>query len=103
MGEIEDALDRAGQEQFTREPLKTVKGRVDFTVRQLGTTRGDGTTATINELSRCGFGRAAGRAEVPSMVIMDSRTCTPPESRHGRAMPEDRYAGGVMTSGLRRR
>ncbi|MFJ9714154.1 hypothetical protein [Streptomyces sp. NPDC101234] len=57
MGEIEDTLDRTGQEQFTREPPKTVKGRVDFLVRQLGTTRGDGTTATINELSRCGFCR----------------------------------------------
>ncbi|MEU1519168.1 XRE family transcriptional regulator [Streptomyces sp. NPDC005811] len=39
MGDIDDALDRAGQEQFTREPPKTFKGRIDFLMRQLKTTR----------------------------------------------------------------
>ncbi|MFE7927491.1 telomere-protecting terminal protein Tpg [Streptomyces sp. NPDC057456] len=39
MGDIDDALDRAGQEAFTKEPPKTIKGRVGFLMRRLGTTR----------------------------------------------------------------
>jgi transcriptional regulator with XRE-family HTH domain len=38
-GEIDDALERAGQEVFTRQPPKTLKGRINFLVRQLKTTR----------------------------------------------------------------
>ncbi|MFF9282568.1 telomere-protecting terminal protein Tpg [Streptomyces griseosporeus] len=38
-GEIDDALDRAGQEAFTRQPPKTLKGRVNFLLRQLKSTQ----------------------------------------------------------------
>ncbi|MFD8225989.1 telomere-protecting terminal protein Tpg [Streptomyces massasporeus] len=39
MGEIDDAIERADQEAFTREPPKTLKGRINFLMRQLKTTR----------------------------------------------------------------
>ncbi|MFB7368846.1 XRE family transcriptional regulator [Streptomyces sp. NPDC056222] len=35
MGEIEDALERADQEAFTREPPKTTQGRVNFLLKYL--------------------------------------------------------------------
>jgi DNA-binding transcriptional regulator YdaS (Cro superfamily) len=37
--EIADAIARADQEAFTREPPKTLKGRVSYLVRQLGSAR----------------------------------------------------------------
>ncbi|MFD8396400.1 telomere-protecting terminal protein Tpg [Streptomyces sp. NPDC059680] len=39
MGDIDDALDRAGQEAFTREPPKTLKGQINYMLRQLKTTK----------------------------------------------------------------
>jgi transcriptional regulator with XRE-family HTH domain len=39
VGEIDDAIERADQEAFTRNPPKTLKGRINFLLRQLKTTR----------------------------------------------------------------
>ncbi|MER6466443.1 XRE family transcriptional regulator [Streptomyces sp. NPDC001228] len=39
MGEIEDAIERAGREAFTREPPKTLKGQIGYLLRQLGRAR----------------------------------------------------------------
>ncbi|MDQ0710902.1 hypothetical protein QFZ55_000354 [Streptomyces luteogriseus] len=39
MGEIDDAIERADREAFTREPPKTLKGQINFLMRQLKTTR----------------------------------------------------------------
>ncbi|MFI1652163.1 telomere-protecting terminal protein Tpg [Streptomyces avidinii] len=39
MGEIEDAIVRADQEAFTKEPPRTLKGRINFLVKQLKTTK----------------------------------------------------------------
>lgn len=39
MGEIEDAIERADREAFTREPPKTLQGRINFLMKQLRTTR----------------------------------------------------------------
>ncbi|MFE1873592.1 telomere-protecting terminal protein Tpg [Streptomyces sp. NPDC059496] len=39
MGDIDDALQRAGRETFTREPPKTLKGRINFLMGKLKTTR----------------------------------------------------------------
>ncbi|MGW5852633.1 telomere-protecting terminal protein Tpg [Streptomyces sp. NPDC055254] len=39
MGEIEDAIERADREAFTREPPKTLQGRINFLMRQLKTTK----------------------------------------------------------------
>ncbi|MEV8060939.1 XRE family transcriptional regulator [Streptomyces antimycoticus] len=35
MGEIEDAIERADRESFTREPPKTLQGRINFLMKQL--------------------------------------------------------------------
>ncbi|MFB7170645.1 XRE family transcriptional regulator [Streptomyces sp. NPDC056254] len=39
MGEIEDAIVRADQEAFTKDPPKTLKGQINFLLKQLKTTR----------------------------------------------------------------
>ncbi|MFF3751400.1 telomere-protecting terminal protein Tpg [Streptomyces sp. NPDC002018] len=39
MGEIEDAIERADQEAFTREPPKGLKARINFLVGQMKTTK----------------------------------------------------------------
>ncbi|MFF4448294.1 telomere-protecting terminal protein Tpg [Streptomyces sp. NPDC001502] len=39
MGEIEDAIERADRESFTREPPKTLKGRINFLMSKLKTTK----------------------------------------------------------------
>ncbi|GAA2639257.1 hypothetical protein GCM10010425_49040 [Streptomyces spororaveus] len=39
MGEIEDAIERADQEAFTKEPPKTLKGRINFLLQRLKTTK----------------------------------------------------------------
>ncbi|AJP00269.1 terminal protein TpgA2 [Streptomyces cyaneogriseus subsp. noncyanogenus] len=38
-GEIEDAIERAEQETFTRKPPKTLKGQIGYLLRQLGTAK----------------------------------------------------------------
>ncbi|MDX3539637.1 XRE family transcriptional regulator [Streptomyces sp. MB09-01] len=39
MGEIEDAIVRADQEAYTQDPPKTLKGRINFLLKKLKTTR----------------------------------------------------------------
>lgn len=39
MGEIEDAIERADREGFTREPPKTLKGRIGYLIKQLGSAK----------------------------------------------------------------
>ena len=39
MGEIEDAIERADREGFTREPPKTLQGRINYLLKQLGTAK----------------------------------------------------------------
>ncbi|MER7577494.1 XRE family transcriptional regulator [Streptomyces sp. NPDC126514] len=39
MGEIEDAIERADQEAFTRQPPKTLKGQIGYLIRQLGSAK----------------------------------------------------------------
>lgn len=39
MGDIEDAIERADREGFTREPPRTLKGRIGFLLRQLKTAK----------------------------------------------------------------
>ncbi|MDQ0578145.1 telomere-protecting terminal protein Tpg [Streptomyces rishiriensis] len=38
-GEIGDAIERADRESFTQEPPRTLKGRIGFLIRQLGSTK----------------------------------------------------------------
>ncbi|WP_332010801.1 telomere-protecting terminal protein Tpg [Streptomyces uncialis] len=39
MGEIEDAIERADRENFTREPPKTLPGRINYLLKQLGSAK----------------------------------------------------------------
>ncbi|MER5278925.1 helix-turn-helix transcriptional regulator [Streptomyces sp. NPDC002809] len=39
MGEIQDAIERADREAFTRQPPRTLKGRISYLLRQLGSAR----------------------------------------------------------------
>ncbi|MEV6132021.1 XRE family transcriptional regulator [Streptomyces violaceusniger] len=39
MGEIEDAIERADRESFTREPPKTLQARINFLMKQLKTAK----------------------------------------------------------------
>ncbi|MFJ9968521.1 telomere-protecting terminal protein Tpg [Streptomyces avermitilis] len=39
MGEIEDAIERADRESFTREPPKTLKGKIGYLLKQLGSAK----------------------------------------------------------------
>ncbi|MGW6744874.1 telomere-protecting terminal protein Tpg [Streptomyces sp. NPDC055025] len=39
MGEIEDAIERADRESFTREPPKTLKGQIGYLLKQLGSAK----------------------------------------------------------------
>ncbi|MEV7994963.1 XRE family transcriptional regulator [Streptomyces sp. NPDC086077] len=38
-GEIEDAIERAARESFTREPPKTLKGKIGYLLKQLGSAK----------------------------------------------------------------
>ncbi|MFE0674907.1 telomere-protecting terminal protein Tpg [Streptomyces sp. NPDC058867] len=38
-GEIDDAIERADRESFTREPPKTLKGQIGYLIRQLGSAK----------------------------------------------------------------
>ncbi|MFJ9689291.1 telomere-protecting terminal protein Tpg [Streptomyces bacillaris] len=39
MGEIDDAIERADQESFTRQPPKTLKGQIRFLLKQFGSAK----------------------------------------------------------------
>ncbi|MFE4915519.1 telomere-protecting terminal protein Tpg [Streptomyces sp. NPDC056652] len=39
MGEIDDAIERADQESFTRQPPKTLKGQIGFLLKQMGSAK----------------------------------------------------------------
>lgn len=39
MGEIEDAIERADREAFTKDPPKTLKGQIGFLLKQLGSAK----------------------------------------------------------------
>ncbi|MEU7027948.1 XRE family transcriptional regulator [Streptomyces sp. NPDC046275] len=39
MGEIDDAIERADRESFTRQPPKTLQARINFLMKQLRTTK----------------------------------------------------------------
>ncbi|MFC8277684.1 telomere-protecting terminal protein Tpg [Streptomyces sp. NPDC057271] len=51
MGEIEDAIERADSEAFTREPPKGLKARINFLVGQLKTTKAVATEIGVSQRS----------------------------------------------------
>lgn len=51
MGEIEDAIQRADQDAFTRQPPKNLKARINFLVGKLKTTRAVATELGVSQRS----------------------------------------------------
>ena len=51
MREIDDALERAGQEAFTREPPTSTQARINFLMRQLKTTRAVAAEIGVSEIT----------------------------------------------------
>ncbi len=39
MGEIDDAIERADREAFTKDPPKTLKGQIGFLLKQFGSAK----------------------------------------------------------------
>ncbi|MGG7607899.1 telomere-protecting terminal protein Tpg [Streptomyces sp. ZG43] len=71
MGEIEDAIERADREAFTRQPPKTLKGQIRFLLKQMGNAKAVaaelGVTADSVNRYRRGARRHA-RADVASKI-----------------------------------
>lgn len=71
MGEIEDAIERADRESFTRQPPKTLKGQIGYLLKQLGSAKAVaqeiGVTAdSVNRYRR--GARKHARADVASKI-----------------------------------
>ncbi|MFH8371852.1 telomere-protecting terminal protein Tpg [Streptomyces sp. NPDC018031] len=71
MGEIEDAIERADRESFTKAPPKTLKGQIGYLIRQLGSAKAVaqeiGVTAdSVNRYRR--GARKHARADVASKI-----------------------------------
>ncbi|MEV5567937.1 XRE family transcriptional regulator [Streptomyces sp. NPDC052196] len=71
MGEIEDAIERADREAFTKDPPKTLKGQIGFLLKQLGSAKAVaqelGVTAdSVNRYRR--GARKHARADVASKI-----------------------------------
>jgi DNA-binding transcriptional regulator YdaS (Cro superfamily) len=71
VGDIEDAIERADRESFTREPPKTLKGQIGYVLKQLGSAKAVaaelGVTAdSVNRYRR--GARKHARADVASKI-----------------------------------
>lgn len=87
MGEIEDAIERADREAFTREPPKTLKGQIGFLLKQLGSAKAVaqelGVTAdSVNRYRR--GARKHARADVASKIDDAVRSRWQPQVRKRR-------------------
>ncbi|WP_077801694.1 telomere-protecting terminal protein Tpg [Streptomyces sp. JHA26] len=87
MGEIEDAIERADREAFTREPPKTLKAQIGYLIRQLGSAkavaREIGVTADSVNRYRRGARRHA-RADVAARIDEAVRRRWQPQVRRRR-------------------
>ncbi|MGW8889622.1 telomere-protecting terminal protein Tpg [Streptomyces sp. NPDC055749] len=87
MGEIENAIERADQESFTREPPKTLKGRITYLLKQLGSAKAVaqelGVTAdSVNRYRR--GARKHARADIAAKIDDAVRTRWQPQVRKRR-------------------
>ncbi|WP_331726664.1 XRE family transcriptional regulator (plasmid) [Streptomyces avidinii] len=69
MGDIDDALERADREAFTREPPKTLKGRINFLIKQLKTTKAVAAALGISQRSVERYRK--GERKTPPKAIAD--------------------------------
>ncbi|MCZ1011862.1 telomere-protecting terminal protein Tpg [Streptomyces lydicus] len=87
MGKIEDAIERADQESFTRQPPKTLKGQISYLIRQLGSAKAVaqeiGVTAdSVNRYRR--GARKHARADVAAKIDDGVRQRWQPQVRRRR-------------------
>ncbi|MFB7453987.1 telomere-protecting terminal protein Tpg [Streptomyces sp. NPDC056194] len=97
MGEIEDALDRAGQEHFTRQPPKTLKGQIGYLIRQLGTAKAvaEQIGVTADSVNRYRRGaRKHARPDVAARIDAAVRTRWQPQVRR-RQQKQAAATGGI--------
>ncbi|MFG2409928.1 telomere-protecting terminal protein Tpg [Streptomyces brevispora] len=97
MGEIEDAIERADREAFTREPPKTLKGRIGYLLKQLGSAKAVaaelGVTAdSVNRYRR--GARKHARADVAAKIDDAVRQRWQPQVRK-RRQKQAAASGGI--------
>ncbi|WP_299542466.1 telomere-protecting terminal protein Tpg [uncultured Streptomyces sp.] len=86
-GEIEDAIERAGREAFTRQPPKTLKGQIGYLIKQFGSAKAVaaelGVTAdSVNRYRR--GARKHARADVAAKIDNAVRRRWQPQVRRRR-------------------
>lgn len=87
MGEIEDAIERADRESFTRQPPKTLKGQIRYLLKQMGSAKAVaqelGVTAdSVNRYRR--GARKHARADVAAKIDDAVRSRWQPQVRKRR-------------------
>ncbi|MGW0877786.1 telomere-protecting terminal protein Tpg [Streptomyces sp. NPDC002740] len=97
MGEIEDAIERADRESFTREPPKTLKGQISYLLRHLGSAKAVaqvlGVTAdSVNRYRR--GARKHARADVATKINDAVRQRWQPQVRK-RRQKQAATSGGI--------
>ncbi|MFI6936817.1 telomere-protecting terminal protein Tpg [Streptomyces sp. NPDC050287] len=97
MGEIDDAIERADREAFTRQPPKTLKGQIGYLIRQLGSAkavaREIGVTAdSVNRYRR--GARKHARADVAAKIEDAVRQRWQPQVRK-RRQQQAATTGGI--------
>lgn len=97
MGEIEDAIERADRESFTRQPPKTLKGQIGYLLKQMGSAKAVahelGVTAdSVNRYRR--GARKHARADVASKINDAVRQRWQPQVRK-RRQKQAATSGGI--------
>lgn len=97
MGEIDDAIERADRESFTREPPKTLKGQIGYLLKQLGSAKAVaqevGVTAdSVNRYRR--GARKHARADVAAKIDNAVRQRWQPQVRK-RRQKQAAASGGI--------
>jgi DNA-binding transcriptional regulator YdaS (Cro superfamily) len=97
VGEIEDAIERADREAFTREPPKTLKGQIGYLLKQMGSAKAVaqelGVTAdSVNRYRR--GARRHPRADVTSKINDAVRQRWQPQVRK-RRQKQAAATGGI--------
>ncbi|WP_314416119.1 telomere-protecting terminal protein Tpg [Streptomyces sp. DSM 40484] len=97
MGEIDDAIERADREAFTREPPKTLKGQIGYLLKQMGSAKAVaqelGVTAdSVNRYRR--GARKHARADVAAKINDAVRQRWQPQVRK-RRQKQAATSGGI--------
>ncbi|MFI5662946.1 telomere-protecting terminal protein Tpg [Streptomyces sp. NPDC051684] len=98
MGEIDDAIERADRESFTREPPKTLKGRINYLLKQLGSAKAvaEEIGVTADSVNRYRRGaRKHARPDVAAAIEDAVRSRWQPQVRKRRQRQAAATGGGI--------